>query len=173
MLDAFYRQLFRADDATPSLEVSALIAGLVVLVMTLNAASSLQLPASALSPLLILFTVGGALGLFWLAAALFTLTSLFGGESDFQTLFQAVLAGLWPLIFSSVALSIQHVSMALGALLSLAVTIGTLIALARSLAKAQSMSVWLALIFILVVLTLSVLAIGGLFVWPFMLLVGL
>lgn len=173
MLDAFYRQLFRADDTPPSSELSALIAGLVVLVMTLNAGSTLQLSASALSPFLVLFACGGALGLFWFAAALFTLTSLFGGERDFQTVLRALLVGLWPLIFSGVALSAQQVSSALGALLSLAVTIGALITLARSLAMAQSMNLWLSLLLIVMTLALSVLAIGGLFVWPLMLLVGL
>jgi hypothetical protein len=160
MLDAFYRQLFRADETPPSSAVAALIAGLVVLVMTLNAGSRLQLPP-------------GALGFFWFAAALFALTSLWGGTSNFFTLLRSTLVGLWPLIFSGVALSIQSVSLALGALFSLAVTIGVLFTLSRSLAVAQSINHWLALISILVVVALSGLAIFGLFLWPMMLLVGL
>ena len=58
MLDAFYRQLFRpSTDEPPSIEVSLLIAGLTLLVMTLNASSRLQLSPSALSPVLVLFTL--------------------------------------------------------------------------------------------------------------------
>jgi hypothetical protein len=173
MLDAFYRQLFRADETPPSSAVATLIAGLVVLVMTLNAGSRLQLPTSALSPFLVLFLLGGALGLFWFAAALFALTSLWGGTSHFFTLLRSILVGLWPLIFSGVALSIQSVSLALGALFSLTVAIGVLFTLSRSLAVAQSINQWLALISILVVVALSGLAILGLFLWPLMILVGL
>ena len=173
MLDSFYRQLFRPQEVAPSLDVAALIAGVILLVMTFNAGANLQLSASALSFLLVLFTLGGFLGIFWFTAALLTLMSLGGRPCEFQVLLRAVLIGLWPLMFSGVALAAQRGIPLLGALFSLVVLLGTFVTLARSLAQVQSVSLGQAFLMILVTLTLSVFAIGGVVVWPLMLLLGL
>ncbi|MEM9137986.1 MAG: hypothetical protein AAGB01_11660 [Cyanobacteria bacterium P01_F01_bin.42] len=173
MLDLLYRQLFHPLEAPPSRDVAALVLGVLLLVMTFNAAASFQLPASALSPVLIVFAIGGFLGLFWFSAALFTLSSLFGGECEFQALLPAVLVGLWPLIFSGAAISAQRDMPMLGALFSLAILLGTFITLSRSLAAVQDVRPLNALILILVAMSLSVLAAAGVVLWPLMLLVGL
>ena len=156
MLDAFYRQIFRpSEDESPSIEVSLLIAGLTLLVMTLNASSRLQLPAGAISLLLILFALGGVLGLFWFTAALYALTSLLRRDDDFQMLLLAVLSGLWPLMFSGAALSAQRLSAGFGALFSIAVTLGTVVTLTRSLARVQSFRPWQSFLFLIVAMLLS------------------
>ena len=174
MLDSFYRQLFRpSQEDPPALEVSLLIGGLILLVMTFNAASRLHLSASGLSPMLIVFAMGGALGIFWFTAAIYALTSCFGVKSDFQILLRAVVSGLWPLIFSGAALSAQGVSLALGAPFSLLVTLGTILTLTRSLAAVQSLLLWQSLFCLLGALVFAALSLAGLIVWPMMLFLGL
>ena len=174
MLDAFYRQLFSpSEEDPPSLEVVVLIAGLILLVMTFNAASRLQVSASGLSGLFILFTLGGMLGVFWFTAAIYAISSCWGQSSDFPRLIRAVVAGLWPLIFSGAALSAQGISMGLGAPFSLLVTLGTILTLTRSLAAVQSCLLWQSLLCVFGALMFSVFSLFGVLVWPLMVFVGL
>ena len=173
MLDTLYRQLFRPGEAPPSLDIAGLIGGVLLLVMTFNAAANLQLSASGLSPLLIIFTIGGFLGFFWFAAALYTLSTVMGTNSNFQSLLPSILVGLWPLIFSGAALSMQKNIAPLGGLFSLGLIIGTVFTLSRSIAASQAMGQGRALVIILIALLLSAAALVGIVVWPLMLLLGL
>ena len=174
MLDAFYRQLFRPSEAEPpSLELSLLIAGLTLLVMTFNACSRLQLSSGALSPIFVLFALGGIVGIFWFTAAIYALTSFFGGQANYQTLLQAILVGLWPLLFSGAALSAQRLSMGFGAIFSIAVTVGTFVTLTRSLSTVQSFNPWKSFFLLIGAMILSVGATAGVVVWPIMAFLGL
>ena len=173
MLDAFYSQLFRPLDYRPSEQTSLLIAGLVLVIMSLNAAGALHAGPTGMLLFLFLFCLGGAVGFFWLSAAVILLASLFGGTSQSRAVLYALMGALWPLMFSGAVIAFQRWDVNLAALLSMVMVLGTLASLVHTIHRVYDLDIGVSFTCLFLSLGLTVISIFGLLVWPLMLFLGL
>jgi len=173
MLDSLYVNLFRPAQTRLSPEVSLLIGLLAALILALNAAGAIKLGAGGVVVLWLTFIYAGLLGLFWLAAAINLLAQLLGGQGQGRSMLSAIAQGLWPLLLTGPAIAAAHWSAALGNLFSFLVVLATYFTLAGAIRQVHQLN-WFKSAFCLAgTLVLSVLALGGLFLWPLIIFLGM
>lgn len=173
MLDSLYTNLFRPAQARPSAQVSLLIGWLAVLILTLNAAGAIQLGTGGVVILLVAFMAGGLLGLFWLAAAANLLAQLLGGQGQGRSTLSAIAQGLWPLLLTGPAIAAAHWSTVLGSLFSFLVVLATYFTLTAAIRQVHQLDWLKSALCLAITLVLSVFALGGLFLWPLMIFLGM
>ena len=172
MLDTLYVSFFRPADLRQSAQATVIIGGLVILVLALNAAGALGLGVKGVIGFTLLFLLAGVLGWFWLAAAVQLLATLFGGQGTSQDSLAAIARGLWPLLLSGPAIAAAQWSPSLGALLSLALNLGTFFCLAIAIQDAHQLNWFLAAFCLALTLGLSLCTLLGVFLWPVMIVLG-
>jgi hypothetical protein len=173
MLNTFYTTLFKPRDSQATASMSFMIGCLAVLILALNAAGVVHAGASGLMLILLLFSLAGGLGCYWLATSLHFCAQLLGGQGTSGQTLQAVVRGLWPLVLSGSAISSKNLSTSLGNLFTLGILIGTLVTLAGSVRQVHQLSWVQAAVSLALTLGSSTLALLGLILWPLMLFGGL
>lgn len=173
MLDSLYVNLFRPAHARLSPEVSILIGLLAALILALNAAGAIRLGAGGVAILLLVFIYAGLLGLFWLAAAINLLAQLLGGQGQGRSTLSAIAQGLWPLLLTGPAIAAARWSAALGNLFSFLVVLATYFTLSGAIRQVHQFNWLKSALCLAIALVLSVLALGGLFLWPLMIFLGM
>lgn len=173
MLDAFYAQLFRPTEYRQSEQVSLVIAGLVLLTMTLNAAGALHVGSTGMPILLLLFALGGAIGFFWLAAAIMLLALLLGGTGQTRLTLYALMGALWPLMFSGAVIAFQRWDPKVASLFSMVMVLGTVMNLIFTIHRIHQLDLGRSFVCLFLSLGLTMVSIIGLIIWPIMLFFGL
>lgn len=172
MLDAFYNAIFRPAEVRRSAPAALAIALLIIIILALNAAGAVNSGVGGLIGFIFLFLLAGGLGWYWLAASLNLIAQLLGGQGDGAVTAQATAQALWPLLLVGPAAAAAHWSSGLGIFFSLAINIGVLITLVSAIRRTHQLSWGLATLCLAITLTLSFLALLGLFLWPLMIILG-
>ena len=172
MLDSFYNAIFRPAEVRRSAQAALAIALLVIIILALNAAGAVNSGVGGLIGFTILFLLSGGLGWYWFAASMNLIAQLLGGQGDGPTTMQATAQALWPLLLVGPEAAAARWSGGLGALFSLAISIGILITLVNAIRRTHQLSWVLATLCLVITLTLSFLALFGLFLWPLMIILG-
>ena len=172
MLDSLYTAIFRPAEGRRSPQTTLAIALLVIIILALNAAGSVHSGMGGLISFIILFLLAGGLGLYWLSASINLIAQLLGGQGDGSTTLQATVQALWPLLLVGPEAAAAHWSVGLGALFFLAINIGILTTLVSAIRRTHQLSWVLATLCLLITLSLSFLALFGLFLWPLMIILG-
>ena len=172
MLDSVYAAFFRPDENRFPTGTAVAIGLLVILVLALNAAGKANFGLGSIIGFALLFLFAGVMGWYWLAASVNLIAQLLGGQGDGRATLEGIARGLWPLLFTGVAVAAANWSIILGQLFSSAVTFGVLITLIIAIRQVHRFS-WLKASFCLILtLILSGLALSGLFLWPLMIILG-
>ncbi|MDJ0703775.1 MAG: hypothetical protein QNJ46_10890 [Leptolyngbyaceae cyanobacterium MO_188.B28] len=172
MLDSLYNAIFRPAEARRSAQATLAIALLIIIILALNAAGATHSGVGGLIGFIILFLLAGGLGWYWFSASINLIAQLLGGQGDGSATMQATVQALWPLLLAGPAAASTGWSVGLGALFSLAINVGILITLVSAIRRTHQLSWVLATLSLLITLSLSFLALFGLFLWPLMIVLG-
>lgn len=173
MLNSLYATIFRPSEVRFSAQVATAIGLLIVLVLALNAAGTAELDAGSTIAFTLLFLFAGLLGWYWLSASVNLLAQLLGGQGDGRATMQAIAQGLWPLLLTGPAISAANWSDTLGELFSFAISAGVFVTLVVAIRHVHQLSWLRAILCLAITLTLSFLALSGLFLWPVMIILGM
>ena len=172
MLDSVYTAIFRPFEIRFPRKAAVAIASLIILVLALNAAGTTNSGVGGVVGFALLFLFAGTLGWYWLAASVNLIAQLFGGRGNGRETLGGMAWGLWPLLFTGVAIAANNWSIVLGQLLYLIIILGTFVTLAIAIRYVHELS-WLETSLCLgITLILSVLALSGLLLWPLMIVLG-
>ncbi len=172
MLDAVYTAIFRPFQLRFPTRAAVTIGLLIILVVALNAAGKTNLGVAGILGLALLLLFAGILGCYWLAASINLMAQLLGGQGNGRSTLEGTVWGLWPLLFTGVAITAANWSIFLGQLFLASIIFGVLGTLIISIRQVHQFS-WLKAIFCLsLTLMLSFLALLGLFLWPMMIILG-
>ncbi|MEC4814931.1 MAG: Yip1 family protein [Scytonema sp. PMC 1069.18] len=173
MLNSLYATFFKPSEIRLSTPAAIIIGLLIVFVLALNAAGAVSLGVGGFVGFTLLFLFAGVIGWYWLAASINLLAQLFGGQGDGRTTMQAIAQGLWPLLLTGPAIAASKWSNILGALFSVAISIGVCVTLVLAIRRVHELD-WIPAIFcLLITFSLSFLALSGLIVWPVMIFLGM
>ena len=172
MLDSVYAAFFRPHEIRFPTRTAVAIGLLVILVLALNAAGKANLGLGSIIGLALLFLFAGVLGWYWLAASVNLIAQLLGGQGDGRATLEGIVCGLWPLLFTGVAVTAANWSIILGQLFSSAVTLGVFVTLIIAIRQVHRFSWLKASLCLIITLILSGLALSGLFLWPLMIILG-
>ena len=173
MLDSFYTAIFRpASEIRSPIQTAIVIGLLVVLIMALNAAGAAGLGVGGIIGFGVLFLFAGSLGWYWLGASLNLVAQLFGGQGNGRDSLSAIAHGLWPLLLTGVAIAASQWSQTLGAVFSVAITVGVLGTLAIAIHRVHQLSWLSSILCVAITFSLSFLALFGLILWPLMIILG-
>ena len=100
------------------------------------------------------------------------IAQLLGGQGDGRATLEGIARGLWPLLFTGLAIAAANWSILLGQLFSSAVTLGVFITLIIAIRQVHRFSWLKASLCLILTLILSGLALSGLFLWPLMIILG-
>ena len=172
MLDSVYTAIFRPFQIRFPARAAVAIGLLIILVLALNAAGTTNLGVGGAIAFAILFLVAGTLGWYWLAASVNLIAQLLGGQGNGRGTLEGMAWGLWPLLFTGVAIAATNWSIFLGQLFYWTIILGTLVTLAIAIRYVHQLS-WLKTSLCLgITLILSILALSGLLLWPLMIILG-
>ncbi|MEN9218476.1 MAG: Yip1 family protein [Gloeomargarita sp. DG_2_bins_126] len=173
LLDGLYNSWFRPGLGRPALPVAMTSILLVLTVLSLNAAGSTNSTAAGWLGWLCLFWLGGAIGWFWLAAALHLVARLLGGIGSVTDTLGAVAQSLWPLILTGAANNMTNLSPRFGWFFSLGINLWVVVNLVRCVGQGHQLPWVRSLLCFGGVIILSELALLGLVLWPLMIAFGM
>ena len=172
MLDSVYTAIFRPFQLRFPARAAAAIGLSIVLVLALNAAGTTNLGVGGVVGFTILFLFAGTLGWYWLAASVNLIAQLLGGQGNGRETLEGTAWGLWPLLFTGVAIAATNWSIILGQLFYWIIILGTFVTLAIAIRYVHQLS-WLKTSLCLgITLIFSILALTGLLLWPLMIVLG-
>ena len=172
MLDSVYTAIFRPFEIRFPRKAAVAIASLIILVLALNAAGTTNSGVGGVVGFALLFVFAGTLGWYWLAASVNLIAQLFGGQGNGRESLLGMVWGLWPLLFTGVAMAASNWSIILGQLFYWIIILGTLVTSAIAIRYVHKLS-WLKTGLCLgITLILSLLALSGLLLWPLMIILG-
>lgn len=172
ILDSVYTAIFRPFQIRFPTQAAITIGLLAVLVGALNAAGTTNSGVGGVIGFALLFLFAGTLGWYWLAASVNLIAQLLGGRGNGRATLEGTAWGLWPLLFTGVAIAAANWSIVIGQLFFMAIALGVVITLITAIRQVHQFS-WLKAILCLgLTLIMSVLALLGLFLWPLMIVLG-
>lgn len=172
MLDSVYSAIFRPFQIRFPARAAVTIGLSIVLVAALNAAGTTNSGVGGVIGFALLFLFAGTLGWYWLAASINLIAQLLGGRGDGRETLAGTAWGLWPLLFTGIAIAAANWSIFLGQLCFWTVAIGVFIALTVAIRQVHQFSWLKASLCLGLTLILSLLALSGLFLWPLMIILG-
>ena len=172
MLDSVYAAFFRPHEIRFPTGAAVVIGLLVVLVLAINAAGTVNSGLGSIIGFALIFLLAGALGCYWLAASVNLIAQLLGGQGDGRATLEGTVRGLWPLLLTGPTIAAAHWSVILGQLFSWAVILGVFATLIIAIRHVHKFSWLKASLCLLITLILSGLALLGLFFWPVMIILG-
>jgi hypothetical protein len=173
MLDSIYTAIFRPFQIRFPRQAAVAIGLLATFIMASNAAARTNSGIGGLLGFALLFLFAGTLGWYWLAASVNLIAQLLEGQGNARATLEGTAWGLWPLLFTGVAVAAANWSALLGQLFLLIIVIGVFVTLTIAIRQVHQFS-WLKAIFCLsLTLIFSLLALSGLLLWPVMIFLGI
>ena len=172
MLDSIYSAIFRPSQIRFPRQAAIAISLLTIFILASNAAARTNSGIAGLVGFTALFLFAGMLGWYWVAASVNLIAQLLEGRGNAQATLQ-VIWGLWPLLFTGVAIAAANWSVLLGQLLLLIIVAGVFVTLTIAIRQVHQLSWLKASLCLSLTLILSLLALSGLFLWPLMIFLGI
>lgn len=173
MLNSFYNAIFRPSQIRFPRQAAIAISLLTIFILASNAAARTNSGIAGAAGFALLFLFGGTLGWYWLSASINLIAQLLGGRADARTTITETAWGLWPLLFTGVAITAANWSALLGQLLSWMIVIGVFVTLTIAIRQVYQFGWLKASLCLNITLILSLLALSGLFLWPLMIFLGI
>ncbi|MEN9215728.1 MAG: Yip1 family protein [Gloeomargarita sp. HHBFW_bins_162] len=173
LLDGLYNSWFRPGLGRPNPPVAIVSILLVLTVLSFNAAGITNSTAGGWLGWFFLFLLGGAVGWFWLSAALHMLARLLGGIGSVTDTLGAVAQSLWPLILTGAANNLTKISPRLGLLFSLGINLWVVVNLVRCVGREHQLPWVRSVVCFGGAIILAELALVGLILWPLMIALGM